>query len=300
MRLQLAIAATRPQFLTASLLPVLIGTAWGWRSSGRFDGIAFVLALAATVLVHAASNVYNDISDDALGTDRINAQALRPFTGGSGLLQSAAISAASMRRLALWLCIVAAGCGSLLAVRAGPVVIALGAFGLVLGLLYSMPGIRLSGRGLGELTIAIAFGPLPVTGAAWLQTGVADPGAMLASLPVAAWVAGIILANEVPDAAADGATGKLTLAVRLGSRTALLYVFIQGAGFVAYLVLVAMGLLPAWTAALPFFLFAVALTAAPGLAATSPVLARSIRATLAIHGIGCSWLLLVTAIAAAP
>ena len=82
-RLALAWAATRPRFLGASLLPVLIGSAWGWRSADRIDLPAALLAVMATLLVHAASNVYNDVTDEELGTDRANTTRIPPFTGGS-------------------------------------------------------------------------------------------------------------------------------------------------------------------------------------------------------------------------
>lgn len=111
MRLQLAIAATRPRFLTTSLLPVLVGTAWGWRLAGRLDLPSLALALVATLLVHAASNVYNDVSDEELGTDRANTTRIPPFTGGSRYIQDGLVSLPEMRRLAGILAVLAAGAG---------------------------------------------------------------------------------------------------------------------------------------------------------------------------------------------
>jgi len=57
--------ATRPKFFPASVLPVLIGTTWGIQASGSFSVSVFALALLATVCVHAASNVLNDVGDDS-------------------------------------------------------------------------------------------------------------------------------------------------------------------------------------------------------------------------------------------
>src|SRR5512140_922879 len=54
--------ATRPKFLTASVLPVLVGTAWGATVAGAFDFGVALLALLATALVHCASNVINDVA----------------------------------------------------------------------------------------------------------------------------------------------------------------------------------------------------------------------------------------------
>lgn len=289
--LNLAIAATRPRFLTASLLPVLVGSAWGWRATGRLDVPAMVLALLATLLVHAASNVYNDVSDEELGTDRANTTRIPPFTGGSRFIQDGLMDLTEMRRLAVILALLAVGAGAALALRAGPGVLAFGAAGAVLGFAYSLPGLRLSGLGLGEAAIAVAFGVLPVTGAAWLQTGALDSGALLLSLPVSAWVAAIILANEIPDAPSDGATGKRTLAVRLGTGTPVLHGLMQVAGFASLAVAAALGLLPVWAVSLPAVLLAAGLYASRSLAGSRVQLARGIRLTLGIHATGSLWLL---------
>lgn len=290
-RLNRVIAATRPRFLTASLLPVLVGSAWGWRVAGHPDLPALALALLATLLVHAASNVYNDVSDEELGTDRANTTRIAPFTGGSRLIQDGLIGLAEMRRLAGILALLAAGAGAVLALRAGPGVLAFGAAGGVLGAAYSLPGVRLSGQGLGEAAIATAFGILPVTGAAWLQTGSLDPDALLLSLPLSAWVAAIILANEIPDTPADGVTGKRTLAVRLGARTPLLHGLVQVASFVAVGLVAARGLVPGWSVAFPAVLLAAGLHASRLLAGSRDQLARGIRLTLGIHAAGSLWLL---------
>lgn len=288
---RVAFAATRPQFLTASIFPVLIGSAWGWRTAGRLDVAAFGLALLATTLVHAASNVYNDVSDEVLGTDRANITRIAPFTGGSRVIQDGLLDLNEMRRLALLLAFLAMAAGAMLAIRKGPGVLLFGLAGGAIGTAYSLPGWRLSGRGLGEAAIAAAFGLLPVTGAAWLQTGSLEASAALLALPVSAWVAAIILANEIPDAPSDSATGKLTLAVRLGTRTPLLYFAIQAGAFIACLVVVSLGLLPPWGLVVPAALLAAAILSTRALGGSRANIERGIRLTLAIHAVGTLWML---------
>jgi 1,4-dihydroxy-2-naphthoate octaprenyltransferase len=43
--LKRGVLATRPDSFTASVLPVLVGTAWGAAEHGRFDGAKFALVL---------------------------------------------------------------------------------------------------------------------------------------------------------------------------------------------------------------------------------------------------------------
>ena len=211
--------ATRPKFLTASVLPVLVGTAWGGGLAGQFDfGIA-LLALLATALVHCASNVINDVGDEITGTDRANEDYIHPYTGGSRFITNGILSVQEMHRWGWVLIGLACVIGLVLALLKGPIVVALGLGGIAIAWLYSAPSVQLSGKGVGEFFLMIAFGVLPVCGAAWLQSGVFDLGALLLAIPVGIWVMLILWINEVPDRKADAANGKHTMVVRLGARS---------------------------------------------------------------------------------
>jgi 1,4-dihydroxy-2-naphthoate octaprenyltransferase len=176
--------------------------------------------------------------------------------------------------------------------REGPGILLFGLAGLGLALAYSMPPLSLSGRGLGELTVATAFGLLPVSGAAWLQTGTLDWSLLLLSLPVGAWVCNILLINEVPDAPADARAGKRTLAVRMGrAETRWAYVGLHGLAAAAALAAVPLGLLP-WPAPLvPLAIAAAAVPLSRGIATGDvPTLVGGIKFTLAAHAVGTLWL----------
>ncbi len=223
----------------------LVGTAWGVSVSAHLDIYLFVLALLATVCVHAASNVLNDVGDETIGTDRRNEQRIYPYTGGSRFIQLGILSQSRMARLGVSLLAVAALLGLALIVEKGPVVLLFGLAGVALAVLYSLGPIKLSAIGLGELSVAAAIGVLPVTGAAWLQGAPIDSALLLFSLPVSAWVAAILFINEVPDIEADGASGKNTLPVRLGlSASSRLYLAIQATAAIVVVVLTWQGQLP--------------------------------------------------------
>jgi 1,4-dihydroxy-2-naphthoate octaprenyltransferase len=288
------LTATRPMFFPASALPVLLGTAWGARLDGALDSWPFALALAATLSVHAGVNILNDVYDDLGGTDRINTGHIHPFTGGSRHIQDGVMTARQMFRWGVALLAFAAVLGLTLFAMKGPGVLLFGAAGVTLGVLYSAPPVRLSARGLGEAAVGVGFGVLPVTGAAWLQSGSLDWGGLLLSLPVALWVVNILLVNEIPDAAADGATGKRTLVVRLGvNGTRDLYVLLNVLAALCVAAAVAVGLVPLPAAAAAPLLLLAALGAARGMSRTADrrrALTRSIKVTLAIHAAGTLWL----------
>lgn len=283
--------ATRPAFFTASVLPVAVGTAWAAARLHRFDTVLALLALAGTVLAHAATNVYNDVGDDITGADPGNNDRIYPFTGGSRFIQTGLISRGGMVRIALGLAVAALGVGVALAVLRGPGVIGLGLAGLLLGLLYSLPGVQLSARGVGEAAVGVGLGALPVLGAVWLQAGRVDLGAVLVSLPVTAWVTAILLINEVPDVEPDRRAGKRTLVVRYGARGArVIYAGLTTLALAAAVAAALCGALPIW-----YLVPAVALAALGAMAAAGismrpedrPRLTRSIQSTLAVHTLGC-------------
>jgi len=285
-------------FFTASVLPVAIGTVAGARHGGAFDGGAFALALAATVCVHAAVNVYNDVCDSRSGGDQANLDRIHPFTGGSRFIQNGVLGEDEMARLAHALLGVGVLLGIALVALKGPMVLALGAIGVGLGLLYSLPPVHLAGRGLGEIAVGIGFGVLPVVGAAWLQAGSHVPLAALLSLPLGCWIAAVLIANEVPDAAADEGADKRTLAVRLGPRgTRVLYAGVQAAAAASLAGGVSLDVLPVWSLVVPVALLGLAGIAAKDLSGSRLDLTRAIKLTLAIHLAGGLWLCLLAAVA---
>ena len=286
--------AMRPKFFPASVLPILAGSAWGFMVAGRFDLFVFILALLATVCVHASANVLNDVGDDAGGTDRRNEDRIYPYTGGSRFIQAGIMSPGGMARLGISLIGIAAIAGLILLLSKGAMVLWFGIAGLLLAVLYSLGPVRLASTGLGELSVAVAFGVLPVTGAAWLQSGTLGLDVFLFSIPVAVWVTAILLINEVPDIAADGATGKRTLPVRVGlGGTSVIYMLLHITGVVALAWLALRGGFPAWTVIVPALLLVLAWQAARAIrtgVADRPAMTRGIEMTLGIHTIGSIWL----------
>ncbi|HUE12049.1 MAG TPA: prenyltransferase [Steroidobacteraceae bacterium] len=287
-----AFLATRPPFLIASALPVLVGTAWASSAFHRFDGLLFGLALAATLLAHAGTNVYNDVGDDVIGADPGNTDRIYPYTGGSRFIQTGLMSRREMTHLAIALCGTALLIGVLLAALRGPGIILLGATGLALGILYSLPGAQLSARGFGEAAVAAGLGILPVLGAEWLQTGFVDSGAILLCVPVSCWVAAILIVNEVPDAEADRRAQKHTLVVRSGARGArVIYRSLTLLALVASGAAIARHVLPVWYAIPAVGLAALGVIAAGRISmgrAARPRLKQAIELTLAVQAVGCS------------
>lgn len=210
----------RAPFFTASIVPVLLGTAAAWSYTGRFELIPFLLTLIAGVCLHAGTNIANDYFDHKSGNDEINVEFIRPFTGGSRLIQKGLLTPKTVLAESIVLFAIGGLIGIYLSVTRGPAILALGAIGAFCGFFYTAPPVNIAARGVGELVVGVNFGILMTLGAYYVQTRHFSLAAFLASLPVAILIADVLYINEFPDLAADKAVGKNHMVARLGKERA--------------------------------------------------------------------------------
>lgn len=253
--LRLFLRLSRPLFLFGGLVNYALGLGIArylgipinWNVA--FCGQLWVSALQLSV--HYL-NEYFDYPKDALNQNRT------PFTGGSGVLGD------GQGKLRPHVALLAAVC-TLTAVALATFVLArLGALNatattvMLLGFagafFYSVPPVRLSGSGYGELTTAIIIAVLVPAFGFSLQTGELHRSLAMCTFPLAALTLASMLSLEFPDYASDLKTEKRTLFVRLGWQNAIrlhhILVLSAYALFVAALYLglpLAIGLPPLFT-----------------------------------------------------
>jgi 1,4-dihydroxy-2-naphthoate octaprenyltransferase len=261
----LVLRTTRLPFLSASIVPVVLGIVIA-ASHGFFDPLTAVLTVIGACLVQLAINVSNDVFDTAQGADDANVTPTR-FSGGSRVIQYGLVSFRGMAALAAALWAGGALVGLLLlALRGSPALLAIGVLGLIVGLGYTAPPLKLVYRGLGEIAVAVGFGPLMLLGAYVVQSGGAlawEP--FVASIPVALLVALILYVNEIPDRRGDAHAGKRTLPVRFGRQAVIAgYRIAVIAAYAAIVVGVLGGTLPV-TALLTLLAIPLALRVSNGL-----------------------------------
>ena len=238
------LAITRLPFISAVVMPALIGGAYAchYLPGGQeaFNWFHFILAVAGVVLLHLGSNVMNDYFDVKDGTDGANNDYFLQFSGGSRAVELGLISLEGTRSLGLTLIALASAIGLYLTYQTGFITLLIGLAGLLIGYLYTAPPVRLvARRGLGELGIALAFGPLVTAGVVYVMTQQLTPLAFLIGLPVGLLTANILLINEFPDAASDATTGKNHLVVTFGrEKSTFIYLSILLSAFLANLAVV--------------------------------------------------------------
>jgi 1,4-dihydroxy-2-naphthoate octaprenyltransferase len=202
------LAALRPVSFTASVIPVLVGTAIA--ADEEFHPLLFVLALAGSIAIHAGTNLVNDYFDHVKGTD--SAESLGP----SGMIQRGILSPRAVLAGGIGAFAIGAAIGLIITAMTGWPVLALGVASVLAGYFYTASPFSLAYRGLGEVVVFVFMGPVIVLGAYYVQTETWAWAPFIASVPVGLLVAAILHANNVRDIENDRRNNKWTLAALAG------------------------------------------------------------------------------------
>ncbi|MBI1174537.1 MAG: prenyltransferase [Sideroxydans sp.] len=244
--LALYLAATRPAFLSASLVAGLLGLAAAAYSGVEVHGVLALVTLLFALLAHAGVNVLNDYYDALNGTDAQNTERIFPFTGGSRFIQNGVLSMMQTARFGFSLLAGVALAGLWLMQVSASQLMYIGLAGLFIGWAYSAPPFRLNSRGLGELCVAAGF-LLIVVGTDFVQRGGFSVVPVYAGMSYAVLVAALLYMTQFPDRTADRQAGKLHWVARLEVRRARWgYLLIVALAYIWLTLLVASGKLPAF------------------------------------------------------
>jgi 1,4-dihydroxy-2-naphthoate octaprenyltransferase len=203
------LVGARPRTLPASTVPVVVGTAvagaagsviW-WRAA-----VALIVALALQI----GTNYANDYSDGVRGTDNARVGPLR-------LVASGLASPSAVRRAASAAFGVAAIGGLALAAVSSWWLVPIGAACIAAGWLYTGGPWPYGYAGLGELFVFVFFGLVATAGTAYVQIGRITGLAVGAGVAMGLLAVALLVVNNLRDIPGDAASGKRTLAVRLGA-----------------------------------------------------------------------------------
>tara|TARA_B100001094_G_C18160231_1_gene788853 strand:+ start:383 stop:1696 length:1314 start_codon:yes stop_codon:yes gene_type:complete len=236
------VAITRIPFTSASILPMFaMASYYAGIGDGLFNITSLVLAVLGVLLLHLASNVFNDYFDVSDGTDEANNEYFQPggaaITGGSRAIELGIITLNKTKSVAAALLTSSILLASVLFYNIYSVTgsvenikgaLGVGLIGLFLGYFYTARPLRLvARRGLGELSIFLAFGPLLTLGTGFAISSetielFSSNFYMLLSLgvPFGLLTTNILYINQFPDAVSDASTGKNHLVVTLGKKAA--------------------------------------------------------------------------------
>ncbi len=245
----------RTLFLLFVTLPVILGAAVAYAyDPGQFSLFYFIVSAVAMISLHAGTVIINDFFDYRSGTDTINKERT-PYSGGSGLLPEKILKPGQVLAASIACFIFCIALGLYVVLTRSPLLLVIGIVGVLLGLFYTAPPVKLAYRGLGEAARMIAT-PLIVLGAFIVQVPITSQVelsqaatpllvALFSSLPVAFLNTAALYIFEFPDYDADAATGKRNMVVHLGKKNAV-YIFylLSAMAYLSIPVFILLGYLP--------------------------------------------------------
>lgn len=199
----------RPHTLTAAVMPVLIGTSVAF-AEGFYDYLLFAAMMAASVLIQAAVNMFNEYFDFKRGLDSVES------VGIGGAIVHNEIREKTVLATAVLFFSVSIALGVYICARTSWWIAAIGAVSMAVGYFYSAGRFPLAYTPLGEAAAGIFMGPAIVLISYFIQSGRVTVPAALISIPISILVAAILLANNIRDTEGDSKKGRRTLAVISG------------------------------------------------------------------------------------
>lgn len=233
---------TRPHTLTAAFVPVLLGTALALKHGKIHFGLFFAM-LIASLLIQAATNMFNEYFDFKRGLDTAQSVGIGGTIVRDGIKPKTVLNLAfGFYGIALLLGIYICANSSWWLAVVGLICMAVGYFytGGPFPIAYTPFGEILSGFFMGMLIILIAF---------FIQTGTVSSTSILVSVPSMILVGMIMLSNNIRDLDGDKENGRKTVAILLGKKGAIyLLTGMFTFSFLWVLGLIISGVLPVWTA----------------------------------------------------
>ena len=220
--------AARPFSLTASIVPVLVGSAMA--VGHGFDGTLFALALTGAIALQVGANFTDEYADHR------RQGAATKFTAPHKVLQRGDLSEGAVRIGIAVAFAYGVAAGLVIVAQAGWPILAAGLIGAAAAYLYSAGPRPIGDLGLGEPAVFLLMGLLMVCASYYVHTQAFDLAPLLFALPVGFFVTAILHCNNLRDVDEDRATGKRSLAGRLGRRRSeAVYAALLGAGYASLL-----------------------------------------------------------------
>ncbi|WP_138420289.1 1,4-dihydroxy-2-naphthoate polyprenyltransferase [Aquibacillus sediminis] len=231
----------RPHTLTASFIPVFVGTMLATLDQA-FSFLLFLAMLIASLLIQAATNMFNEYFDYVRGLDNENS------IGIGGTIVRDGIKPKTVRNLANTFIGVAMLLGVFLCIQSNWWVMAVGLICILQGYLYSGGPRPIAYTPFGELSSGFFMGTVIIAISYFIQTGQLTGNVFLISIPVAIFIGLINLANNIRDHDGDKENGRKTIAILIGQKNAIHLLGIMFIlNYLLTIIYIVIGILPLWS-----------------------------------------------------
>jgi 1,4-dihydroxy-2-naphthoate octaprenyltransferase len=212
---------TRPHTLTASFVPVLIGTVLAMFYID-LDASLFVTMLLSCLWLQIATNLFNEYYDFKRGLDTEDS------VGIGGAIVRHGMKPKTVLKLALGSYGIALILGIYICMNSSWWLALIGGIGMLIGYLYTGGPLPIAYTPFGELLSGLCMGSIFILISFYIQTGTLNVQSILLSIPIGILVGAINLSNNIRDIEEDIKGGRRTLAILIGRKRA---VYLLGAMF---------------------------------------------------------------------
>jgi len=219
----------RPHTLSAAFIPVTIGTVLALQE-GAIKLSLFIAMLVASILIQAATNMFNEYFDYKRGLDNESS------VGIGGAIVRNGIKAKTVLMLAFIFLGVATLIGIYICMVSTWWIAVIGIICMAAGYFYTGGPIPIAYTPFGELVAGFFMGNVIILIAYYIQTATLSMTTFLVSLPIAILVGAILTSNNIRDLDGDKENGRKTLAILLGRKHAIW--FLAGMFIVSYLIVI--------------------------------------------------------------
>ena len=206
----------RPHTLTASFVPVFLGTTIALTVEEETINVPLFFAmLVASMLIQAATNMFNEYYDYKLGLDHEHS------VGIGGTIVRHGVAPNKIMAIALSFYSIALLLGIYICAMSSWWIAAVGLICMLIGYLYTGGPYPIAYSPFGELVSGTVMGMGIVLIAFFIQTKTVTLEAVLLSVPSMILVGAIMLSNNIRDLVGDKEGGRKTMAILVGRHNAI-------------------------------------------------------------------------------
>lgn len=205
---------TRPHTLTASFVPVILGTVIALYHT-PIDWILFIAMLIASLLIQAATNMFNEYYDYKRGLDHEGS------VGIGGAIVRHGVKPKTVLNLGFILFGLALLLGIYICINSSWWIAVVGLVSMAAAYLYTGGPIPIAYTPFGELTSGFFMGCVIILISYFIQTGEITTASIVISIPISILIGAILLSNNIRDLDGDKENGRKTLAILVGRKNAI-------------------------------------------------------------------------------
>lgn len=232
----------RPHTLTASFIPVLVGTLYAVVYENIWNGWGFAAMMLAAILIQAATNMFNEYYDYVRGLDN------EKSVGIGGTIVRDGVAPKTVLRLGFLFFGISIVLGVYISATTSWWIAVIGAGSMLIGYLYTGGPIPIAYTPFGEFFSGFLMGTVMIAISYYVQALSVSTDVIIISIPIAIFIGAILLSNNIRDLDGDKENGRKTIAILIGRKNAII---LLGAMFtIAYIctiIFIFTNLLPLWS-----------------------------------------------------